>query len=150
MSTSLKTDVVLDALDMAVQRQPRCVPCSAGGHVATTARVGRKRVSMAKRTPQRTRRRTQTLPPELVTFMDAIHEGRPSRGKTASWSEFPDLGVAPPLVLTVDDEGWHRLTVVDPTTHNATSGYVRRTWAQDRTLDALGVSRSGFDLRRRS
>jgi hypothetical protein len=36
-------------------------------------------------------------------------------------SEFPDLAVAPPFVLTVDEEGWYRLTVVDPTTHNATS-----------------------------
>jgi hypothetical protein len=43
MSTSLKTDV-LDALDMAVtQRQPRCVSCSASGHVATAARVAEGR-----------------------------------------------------------------------------------------------------------
>jgi hypothetical protein len=51
-------------------------------------------------------------------------------------------------VLTVDEEGWYRLTVVDRVTLNATTGYVRRAWARDRTLVLLGVDRSGFDLRR--
>jgi hypothetical protein len=104
---------------------------------------------MATRAPQGKRRRTQTLPPALVTFLDAVYGDHPISGVTASVSEFPDLAVAPPLVLTIDEEGWYRLTAVDPVQGNATSGYVRRTWAKDRTLDLLGVNRSGFDLRRR-
>jgi hypothetical protein len=105
---------------------------------------------MAKPTPQRKRRRTQTLPPALVTFLDAVHGDRPISGITASVSDFPDLSVTPPLTLTIDEQGWYRLTVVDPVHHNATSGYVRRTWAKARVLDLLGgVNRSGFDLRRR-
>jgi hypothetical protein len=105
---------------------------------------------MAKRIPQRKRRRTQTLPPALVTFLDAVHSEHPISGVTAGVSDFPDLSVAPPLALTIDEEGWYRLTVVDPITHSATSGYVRRTWARDKTLALLGVNRSGFDLRRRT
>jgi hypothetical protein len=104
---------------------------------------------MAKPTPQRKRRRTQTLPPALVTFLDAVHGDHPLPGATASVSDFPDLAVAPPLALTVDEEGWYRLTAVDPVQGHATSGYVRRTWAKDRTLELLGVNRSGFNLQRR-
>jgi len=63
--------------------------------------------------------------------------------------DFPALAVPPPLTLTIDERGWYRMTVVDPATRMATSGYVRRTWARERTLDLLGVDRSGFDLRRR-
>jgi hypothetical protein len=51
---------------------------------------------MATRTPQRKRRRTQTLPPALVTFLDAIHGDHPITGVTAGVPEFPDLAVAPP------------------------------------------------------
>jgi hypothetical protein len=104
---------------------------------------------MAKPNPQRKRRRTQTLPPALVTFLDAVHGDEPVAGITASVSDFPDLAVAPPLALTLDEHGWYRLTAVDPVQGNATSGYVRRTWAKERTLNLLGVNRSGFDLRRR-
>jgi hypothetical protein len=104
---------------------------------------------MAKGIPPRKRRRTQTLPPELVAFMDAVHGDHPIAGITASVSDFPDLSVAPPLVLTTDEQGWYRLTVVDPVQRNATTGYVRRTWAKARIIDLLGVNRSGFDLRRR-
>lgn len=105
---------------------------------------------MVKPSPQRRRRRTRTMPPEFVTFMDAVHGDRPIAGVTAIMSEFPDLSVAPPLALTVDGHGWYRLTVIDPLTLNATTGYVRRSWARERLLNALSVSRSGFDLRRRS
>jgi hypothetical protein len=105
---------------------------------------------MAKRISLPGRRRTRTIPPELVTFMVAVHGDQPTTGLTASVSEFPDLAAPQPLALTVDEHGWYRLTVVDPLTHKATSGFVRRAWARERTLDALGVNRSGFDLRRRS
>jgi hypothetical protein len=57
--------------------------------------------------------------------------------------------VSPPLLLTIDEQGWYRLTAVDPVQRNATSGYVRRTWAKARALDLLGVNRSGFSLQRR-
>jgi hypothetical protein len=105
---------------------------------------------MAKPTSPRRRRRTQTLPPELVTFMDAVHDGQPVQGLTARACDFPELAVPAPLSLTADEHGWYRITVVDRHTGTPSSGYVRHAWARDRTLDALGVSRSGFDLRRRS
>jgi len=89
------------------------------------------------------------MPPELVTFMDAVHGDHPTVGVTASLSDFPDLAVAPPLSLTTDEQGWYRLTVNDAVTRTTASGYVRRTWAKARTLEVLGVNRSGFDLRRR-
>jgi hypothetical protein len=102
---------------------------------------------MAKRSSQR--RRTRPMPPELVTFMAAVHGDGPIGRATASAFEFPDLKVPPPLALTTDEDGWYRLTVVDPITSKATAGYVRREWAQDQTLSLLGVKRWGFDLRRR-
>jgi hypothetical protein len=81
--------------------------------------------------------------------MDAVHDGQPTGGATASVSEFPDLTVPAPLVLTIDEHGWYRVTVLDRGTRQETSGYVRRAWAEERTLALLGVSKSGFDIRRR-
>jgi hypothetical protein len=89
------------------------------------------------------------MPPEFVTFMDAVHDGQPPAGVTANVSEFPDLTVPAPLVLTIDEHGWYRVTVVDRETRQETSGYVRRAWAEERTLALLGVSKSGFTLRSR-
>jgi hypothetical protein len=88
------------------------------------------------------------MPPEVTTFVAATLGDRPIDGATASQAEFPDLTAPARLALTVDELGWYRLTVVDAVTGDAATGYVRRTWARDRTLDLLGINRSGFDLRR--
>lgn len=45
--------------------------------------------------------------------------------------------------------GRYRMAVVDRVTRQEMSGYVRRAWAEERTLTLLGVSKSGFDIPRR-
>jgi hypothetical protein len=103
---------------------------------------------MAKDHPS-ARRRTRTLPPEFVTFSSAVTGAPPASGITAHQSEFPDLRIPAPLVLTIDEAGWYRLTVTDRLTGATETGYVRREWAREQGLAQFGVSRAPIDLRRR-
>jgi hypothetical protein len=98
--------------------------------------------------PRRTGR-TRTLPPEFVAWSAAVLGGHPVAELTAHVSEFPDLTVPSPLVLTTDEDGWYRLTLVDKLTGSSHTGYLRRRWARDRVIEQLGVSRSPIILRRR-
>jgi hypothetical protein len=92
---------------------------------------------------------TAPIPVEFTTYMQATHGmDRFARGR-ADAATFPDLAVAPPLILTVDVGGWYQLTVVDPETSERLTNFVRYDWARDQQLARLGVTLSRIALRSR-
>jgi hypothetical protein len=124
------------------------MPFIAIGGAATSAQPSDRR-GMPRQDDGRSRRRTRKLPPELAVWSAAVLGAEPVKGLTANAAEFPHLAAPAPLVLTVDEDGWYRLTITDRSTGTSGTGYVRRQWARERVLEQLGVSRSPVVIRRR-
>jgi hypothetical protein len=90
---------------------------------------------------------TADIPEEIDRFGRATygtHEWSPNR---ASVPTFPDLVVSPPLVLGHTD-GYYTLTLCDPGSGEALTKFVRRDWAYEQRLKALGVTAARLMLNR--
>jgi hypothetical protein len=91
-------------------------------------------------------RRTLTLTPEVATFAAMIVlPGTTDRA--AHRTRFPRLTVEAPLNLAVDEDGWLRVTLVDPKTGRTEAGYVRADWAEHRMRQLGGWSEAAERIR---
>src|SRR5687767_4140015 len=72
-------------------------------------------------------RRTLTLSPEVAKFAAMIVLPG-TTDPAAHRTRFPRLTVEPPFALSQDEEGWLRVTLVDPRKGRSETSYLRADW----------------------